>query len=173
VRIERLTPNHNVSGFECGVKELNDWLSIHSQENQRRNISRTFVVVEDADEVVGYYSLSMGGVQAIDLPPKLRGGLPRYDIGMVLLGRLALARPLHGRGLGRDLMIDAIVRAATAGKSAAARFIAVDPIDESARKFYVKFGFQEIVGDERGRMYLRIDEALLALGLSEDIEADT
>ena len=70
-------------------------------------------------------------------------------------------------------MIDAIVRAATAGKSAAARFIAVDPIDESARKFYVKFGFQEIVGDERGRMYLRIDEALLALGLSEDIDADT
>jgi GNAT superfamily N-acetyltransferase len=163
VRIERLTQQHDLSGFECGVKDLDDWLSNYAQENQRRNISRTFVVIGDAHEVVGYYSLSMGGVQAKDLPIKLRGGLPSYDIGMVLLGRLALARPLHGRGLGRDLMIDAILRAATAGESAAARFIAVDPINESAREFYIKFGFQDIKGDERRRMYLRIDEALLAL----------
>ena len=59
-------------------------------------------------------------------------------------------------------MIDAIVQAASAGQHAAARFIAVDPIDDSARRFYEHFGFTNIAGDEHGRMFLRIDEAVAA-----------
>jgi GNAT superfamily N-acetyltransferase len=145
------------------VKELNDWLVNHAEENQRRNLSRTFVLIDDAEEVVGYYSLTMGGVRVTDLPKRLGRGLPDFDIGMVLLARLALASRLHGQGFGRDLMVDAILHAATAGENAAARFIAVDPIDESARSFYVAFGFRDIVGDDRSRMYLRIDDALAAL----------
>lgn len=165
MRIQRLNGRDVLQGFDCGVKDLNDWLDMHARENERRNLSRTFVLIVDAEQVIGYYSLTMGGVQAADLPKKLGRGLPGFDIGMVLLARLALARALHGQGLGRNLMVDAILRAATAGNNAAARFIAVDPIDESARGFYRAFGFQDIAGDERGRMYLRIDEALIALGV--------
>ena len=82
---------------------------------------------------------------------------------MVLLARLAVASAHQGQGLGRDLLIDAIKQAAIAGQHAAARFIAVDPIDENARSFYRAFGFQPVNGDAGGRMYLRIDEALTAL----------
>lgn len=57
-------------------------------------------------------------------------------------------------------MVDAILHAAAAGQHAAARFIAVDPIDESARAFYSRFSFTNIEGDEQGRMSIRIDEAL-------------
>jgi predicted GNAT superfamily acetyltransferase len=60
--------------------------------------------------------------------------------------------------------MEAIERAADAGTQVAARFIAVDPIDEAARAFYAKFGFRQVVGDAGGRMYIRIDEALAALG---------
>jgi len=163
VRIERLNGNHILERFDCGVKELNDWLVNHAVENQRRNLSRTFVLIDDADEVVGYYSLTMGGVRIADLPKRLGRGLPDFDIGMVLLARLALVERLHGQGLGRDLMVDAILHAATAGENAAARIIAVDPIDETARGFYTAFGFRNIEGDDRSRMYLRIDVALAAL----------
>jgi GNAT superfamily N-acetyltransferase len=86
---------------------------------------------------------------------------------MVLLARFAIADDRHGRGLGRDLLIEAIERAADAGTQVAARFIAVDPIDETARAFYDKFAFKQIQGDAGGRMYLRIDDALAAL---EDTE---
>jgi len=163
VRIERLNGHHILEKFDCGVKELNDWLVNHAVENQRRNLSRTFVLIDGADEVVGYYSLTMGGVRVADFPKRLGRGLPDFDIGMVLLARLALVGRLHGQGLGRDLMVDAILHAATAGENAAARFIAVDPIDVSARNFYTAFGFRDIEGDERSRMYLRIDVALAAL----------
>jgi predicted GNAT superfamily acetyltransferase len=92
-----------------------------------------------------------------------------YDIGMVLLGRLDIDASSQGQGLRRDLLIDAIYRAAIAGKSAAARFIAVDPVDQSARSFYSSFGFLDVPGDEHSRMFLRIDQALAALHGGDNI----
>jgi GNAT superfamily N-acetyltransferase len=163
VRVERLGPHHAVANFDCGVKALDAWLSNHALENQRRNLSRTFVLISDTDEAVGYYSLTMGGVSSTDLPNRLGRGLPNYDNGMVLLARLALVRRVQCQGLGRDLMVDAILHASAAGHNAAARFIAVDPIDQSARGFYKAFGFRDIQDDQQRRMYLRIDEALAAL----------
>lgn len=127
-------------------------------------MSRTFLFISDTDEVVGYYSLTMGGVQREDLPRRYGRGLPGYEIGMVLLARLAVARGHQGERLGRDLLIEAIERAAAAGEQAAARFIAVDPIDENARSFDDVFGFKAVTGDQQGRMYVRIDEALAAYG---------
>jgi len=87
---------------------------------------------------------------------------------MVPLARLAIDAGRQGQGWGRDLLIDALAHAAAAGKHAAARFIAVDPIDESARRFYRKFGFADIEGDRRGRMYMRIDEALASFNAAGD-----
>lgn len=164
MRIERLAGHHDLRPFQCGVKELDDWLRAHALDNQRRNLSRTFVLVDDTGQVAGYYSLTMGGVRREALPARYGRGLPRYEIGMVLLARLAVAQDRQGQGLGRDLLIEAIERAAMAGQHAAARFIAVDPIDENARSFYAAFGFRPVPGDPEGRMYLRIDEALAALG---------
>lgn len=172
MRIERLNQNHVLSGFDCGIKSLNDWIVNHAHENERRDISRTFVLIDDCEEVIGYYSLSMGGVNSIDLPRKLGRGLPKYDVGLVLLARLAVATRSQGQKLGRDLMIDAIYHAAAAGEHAAARFIGVDPVDETARAFYAKFGFQGIDGDERGRMFLRIDEALEAFSEASEGESE-
>lgn len=164
MRVERLADHHDLGGFQCGVKELDNWLRTHALDNQRRDLSRTFVLVDDVGEVVGYYSLTMGGVRREALPARYGRGLLRYDIGMVLLARLAVAHGRQGQGLGRDLLVEAIERASAAGQHAAARFIAVDPIDENARSFYAAFGFLPVPGDPDGRMYLRIDEALAALG---------
>ena len=164
MRVERLGDHHEVGNFSCGVKDLDDWLSVHALDNQRRDLSRTFLLLDDADRLVGYYALTMGGVRKEALPTRYGRGLPKFDIGMVLLARFAIADERQGQGLGRDLLIEAIERAADAGTHVAARFIAVDPIDEAARAFYAKFGFRLVEGDVEGRMYLRIDEALAALG---------
>jgi len=158
---------HELSGFSCGVKPLDIWLREHAFENQRRDLSRTYVLVDDANNVIGYYALTMGGVRKEALPTRYGRGLPDFDIGMVLLARLAVDEAHKGQGLGRDLLIEALGRAADAGSQVAAKFVAVDPIDESARAFYQRFGFRDVVGDPEGRMYIRIDEALAALGEAE------
>jgi len=165
MRVERLAAHHALSSFNCGVKQLDDWLHEFALDNQRRNLSRTFVLVDDDGQIAGYYSLTMGGIRREALPARYGRGLPRYDIGMVLLARLAVDQSRQGQGLGRDLLVEAIGRAAIAGEHAAARFIAVDPISDSARSFYSAFGFRAVSGDSAGRMYLRIDEALSAVGI--------
>lgn len=162
--VERLGDHHHLDGFTCGVKGLDDWLKVHALENQRRDLSRTFVLVDEfSHEVVGYYSLTMGQVVPSGLPKAYGRGLPDLPIGMVLLGRLAISAAVQGEGHGRDLLVDAILQAVRAGEHAAARFIAVDPIDEGARTFYRKFGFKDVPGDEEGRMYLRLKDAIAAL----------
>jgi ribosomal protein S18 acetylase RimI-like enzyme len=90
---------------------------------------------------------------------------------MVVLDRPAITSHLRGLGYGRDLMIDAITHGVAAGEYAAAKFVAVDPIDLSARRFYEAFGSRAIPGDDLRRMYVRIDEALSALsrGLSDGV----
>jgi GNAT superfamily N-acetyltransferase len=160
MRVERLGAEQNIGSFHSGVKALDDWLRLHALENQRRNLSRTFLLIGDGGDVAAYYALTMGGVAKSRLPASYGRGLPNVELGMVLLARLAVAAEQQGRGLGRDLLVDAIFQAALAGEHAAARFIAVDPIDDSARRFYSHFGFRDVPGDGDGRMYLRIDEAL-------------
>lgn len=162
--IERLGGHHRLDNFSCGVKSLDNWLKAHALENQRRDLSRTFVLVDDHSlEVMGYYSLTMGQVVASELPQAYGHGLPDVHIGMVLLGRLAILETAQGEGHGRDLLVDAVVQAAQAGAHAAARFIAVDPIDAGARAFYAKFGFKDVGGDDDGRMYLRLKDAIASL----------
>lgn len=162
MRVERLGDHHQLSSFECGNARLDDWLVRHALENQRRDLSRTFVLLDDTDSVAGYYSLAMGGVRREALPRRLGHGMPAFDIGMVLIGRLAVSTAWQGRGIGRDLLVDAIRTAAIAGAHAAARFVAVDPIDAAAAAFYARFGFRAIEGDAGGRMFLRLDTAIAA-----------
>lgn len=164
MRVERLGGHHEVGNFGCGVKDLDDWLSVRALDNQRRDLSRTFLLLDDADRVDGYYALTMGGVRKEALPTRYGRGLPKFDIGMVLLARFVIADERQGQGLGRHLLIEAIERAADAGTHVAARFIAVDPIDETARVFFVQFGYRLVEGDVEERMYLRVDEAVAALG---------
>ena len=115
MRVERLGDHHQPGSFNCGVQALDDWLRDHALDNQRRNLSRSFALLDDGDRVVGYYALTMGGVRREALPARYGRGLPRYEIGMVLLARFAFADDHQGQGLGRDLLIEAIERASDAG----------------------------------------------------------
>lgn len=166
MQVELLSENHSVTRFESGVKSIDDWLCHHGLENQKRNLSRVVVVLSDSNEVIGYYSLTMGGGRKSNLPNSYARGFPPIEIGMVLLGRFAIKRAHQGQGIGRDLLVDAIIRATHAGEQVAARFICVDPIDDGARAFYKHFGFKDIEGDEHGRMYLSITQAQAALSQS-------
>jgi len=69
VRVERLADRHQLGSFTCGAKALDDWLRGHALESQRRNLSRTFVSLDDGDRIVGYFALTMGGARREPLPP--------------------------------------------------------------------------------------------------------
>ena len=79
---------------------------------------------------------------------------PAYDnLPVTLLGRLAVDKAFQGQGLGCLLLIDALKRSYnTAVSSVGSIAVVVDPIDEKARNFYLKYGFIDL--PDSGRMFI-------------------
>jgi GNAT superfamily N-acetyltransferase len=133
---------HDRAAFSCGVAALDDWFRLRAGQDERRNVARVFVAVDDRHGVVGFYSLSSYTLTISDLPPEHAKRLPRYDlIPAALIGRLARDQRVRGEGIGDLLLADAVRRVLDAARSLAIFAIVVDAIDENAAAFYRDFGF--------------------------------
>ncbi len=128
--------------FSCGVAALDEWFHSRAGQDERRNVARVFVAIDDRLGVVGFYSLSAFSLVIADLPPEHAKRLPRYDrIPAALIGRLARDERVRGMGVGELLLADAVRRALEAARSLAVFAIVVDAKDENSAAFYRDFGF--------------------------------
>jgi GNAT superfamily N-acetyltransferase len=148
--IERLERGHDRSHFNCGYASLNEWLQLRAGQFDRRDLARTFVAVRPGEQfVLGYYALTNHRVIYDALPPTESKGLPKIDVPVVLLGRLAVDVSVQGRGLGSLLLVDALRRILEVAHEVGVRAVEVDAIDDNARRFYERFGFQSLLDDPR------------------------
>ena len=137
---EPLGPQHRLEGFDCGKPALNDWLLRHARQAQGSGSAKTFVVVDD-DRVAGYFSLTVGQIDTLDAPERIRKGMGQYPLPVVILARLAVSTTDQGRGIGVGLLQDAIRRTILIADHAGIRAMLTHPIDEDATRFYTRFGF--------------------------------
>ena len=135
-----LNSSHLISHFDCGKPALNEWLVRHAGQAQSSGSARTFVV-SDSDEIVGYYSLTVGQVDSIEAPIRIRKGMGQHPVPVVLLARLAVSLQHQGCGIGRGLLQDAVRRTLVIAEQAGIRALLAHPIDENASRFYLRFGF--------------------------------
>jgi len=142
LRIEALAARHQLDGFDCGNHGLNRFLLLHALTNQRANSSRTYVALR-GEQVVGFHTLVVGSVSPEQAPERVRKGLARHPIPLMVLARLAVSCEGKGKGLGSGLLKDAIQRTLAAAGIAGIRALAVHAKDEEARSFYAHFGFVE------------------------------
>jgi predicted N-acetyltransferase YhbS len=105
--------------------------------------------------VVGYFSIANGAVDHNKTTAKVRRNTPD-PIPATVLARLAVETAEKGRGLGRDLLIDASRRILLAAKHSAARLLIVHPLNDTAASFYEKFGFRSLRG-ETTAMFITLD----------------
>lgn len=136
---EALTAAHDVSGFSCIREILNVWLKRRALANEGKGISRTYVVAH-GKRVVAYYTLAAGSERREVLPKASRHDNPE-QIPVVVLGRLAVDRNFERRGIGRDMLQEAITRTIAASDEIGIRALVVHALDDEAVKFYLKFGF--------------------------------
>ena len=139
-RPEPLGVEHQLEGFDCGKPALDDWLLRHARQAQGSGSAKTFVAAEGA-RVAGYFSLTVGQVDTLDAPERIRKGMGQYPVPVVILARLAVSRQDQGRGMGFGLLQDAIRRTMLIAEQAGIRAMLTHPIDEEAAKFYTRFGF--------------------------------
>jgi GNAT superfamily N-acetyltransferase len=136
---EHLNTRHDLSTFDSGVPALDDWLKRRALANEASGASRTYVVSANG-RVIGYYALATGAVMLRAASGRARRNMPD-PIPVMVLGRLAVDRACHGKGLGRALLRDAILRTLQAATIAGIRAILVHAISEDARRFYERCGF--------------------------------
>jgi GNAT superfamily N-acetyltransferase len=135
-----LAPDHELDQFRSEVEPLDDWLKRHARHNDAEGGSRTFVLCA-GHRVVGYYSLAASSLLQGAATGRIRRNMPN-PVPVLLLGRLAIDRAWQGRGLGADLLRDAVLRAVSAGEAIGVRAILVHAISGEAKAFYEKHGFR-------------------------------
>ena len=144
--IEKLRRDHSLDGFDCGKEELNRFLKKHALTNQASDSAQTYVLA-DGLLVKGYYSLTAATVSHEGATERVKKGLARYPIPVILLARLAVDASLHGKKVGPALLKDALRRAVHAADTIGARAVLVHAKDDTAKGFYEHFNFEPSRGD--------------------------
>ena len=93
-------------------------------------------------EVIGYYSLTVGSVIHSQAPDRVTKGQPKHPIPVMILARLAVDRRWQNRGVGRGLLKDALKRTAQAADLAGIRALLVHAKDADVRRWYERFNFE-------------------------------
>jgi GNAT superfamily N-acetyltransferase len=143
----------NLESFNCGKPPLDEWLQKRAFRAEGET-ARTYVVCIGT-VVVGYYCLATGAVVRDNLPGKLRRNAPD-PVPLLVIGRLAVDRNYQGRGIGKGLLKDALLRSAQAAEIVGTRAVMVQAFDDEVSSFYRNYGFLEFPLSSR-TFYLPID----------------
>lgn len=156
-----LTAEHELAGFDCAEPALNQWLLHKALRNESR-FSRTYVVC-DGLRVVAYYCISAGAVTRMSALGKVRRNAPD-SIPVSVIGRLAVSREYAGRGLGADMLADALRRIAIASQTIGISAVLVHAKSDAAKAFYLRCAeFVEYPQDSR-TLFLAIETVMAAFG---------
>jgi GNAT superfamily N-acetyltransferase len=164
LEISRLRADHIRDGFECGVAALDEFLRLFAGQNERKGLSRTFVATRPGQlDVLGYVTVRVGEVACGELPEEEARRLPRYPVPVLHVARLAVDRRARGTGLGERLLMYVLRKALDVAEELGVWGIEVVAKDESARKFYERYGFKPLV-DDRLHLYLPLRTVRKAFG---------
>ena len=147
-----LDPSYNKNAFSCGKPALDTYLQTQAGQDIKRRLAICFILPSENKLIKGFYTLSNDSILQKNLPDEIKKKLPQSytKIPVTLLGRLAVDQKFQGKGIGELLLLDALKRSYDVSvKSIASLAIVVDPIDETAFRFYKKYGFLELPDSQR------------------------
>ncbi|RPH28115.1 GNAT family N-acetyltransferase [Buttiauxella warmboldiae] len=154
-----LDTTHILSEFHCGEAALDEWIKNRGLKNQSTGAARTFVVCrENSSQVVGFYSLATGSVAHAIASGGLRRNMPD-PIPVIILARLAVDTGYHGKGLGADLLQDAVLRICRVAENIGVRAIVVHALSNAAKQFYLHHGFIPSATQEK-TLFLRLPDII-------------
>lgn len=160
---QKLSELHQLEHFQSGEESLDRWLKQRAKKNERDGASRTYVVCSE-NQVVGYYCLANGAIASQIATGKTRRNMPD-PIPVMVIGRLAVDKNWQGRGIGKALLRDGILRILQAAEIAGIRAILVHAISEAAKQFYERCGFTASPMEPMTLM-ITIADAEKSLGIS-------
>ncbi len=172
LRIERFDPaRHDRAGFDCGVARLDNYLKLSARKQQRDDMIRVHVAVEDGSvRILGYHAISLGTMNADELERRLRGTPAHGELPVLFLGQVAVDRAAQGKGLGGILMHHVFEKACAVADMAGCHAILLDVIADGGedsfprrRGWYEGFGFTAFASNP-ARMFLTMKQVRAMVG---------
>lgn len=165
-----LDRSHDRKEFDCNEADLNDYLSRFARQNHENGVARTFVAIDPQQptRILGYYSLAVGNLEKANFPASSIKRLPNFPVAIARLARLAVDEKMQGKGIGEDLLIDALLRCLKIANNAGIFAIIIDAKHEHAKAFYARYEFESLP-DQPLTLWLPI-KALKHLQQSNDLD---
>jgi hypothetical protein len=152
-----LSEEQNISDFDCGNADLNDFFNHEALDYSRQMLSRTYFFRHKISRaVVCAFSFSASSIKTADLPgsrrKKVKELVPREkslkSYPGILIGRLGVATEFNGQGAGTQLL-DIIKGICLIRFPDFVRYLLVDAYNEPAvTGFYLKNKFATVFSTE-------------------------
>lgn len=112
MKLVRLTPRHNLSSFDCGDDDLNEFLIDNALDYKDQRIANTFVL-EDGDKIVAFFCLLNDKISQEESSnnkwKKIKKDFPEgkqfSSYPAIKIGRFAVSLDYSGQKIGSDLMV--------------------------------------------------------------------
>ncbi|MEX6686592.1 GNAT family N-acetyltransferase [Danxiaibacter flavus] len=140
--------------FDCGDDDLNDFFQEDAINYASAHLAKTFMVLNQHRKMIAYFSLFNDSLRVEEISFTSanqrkaflkKRGIP-YEkrhlksFGAIKIGRLAVDKNLHNKGIGQEILNYIISIAIECNKSCACKFLIVDA-KKKATTFYLKNGF--------------------------------
>ena len=170
--IEPFDPHrHDRSSFTCGVAQVDNYFKKTANKLNKADNVRLYMMVAESGDIAGFYAINAHAVDYTELPKRYartragHGSIPAAYISMI--GRSVRYR---GKGIGGDLLIDALSRIAHASEQIGLAVIMLDVLDcgnpertANRKTLYETYGFQPLQSDPL-RLYLPMATVRKVLG---------
>jgi len=161
LRLERLSKSFDLSNFDCGDKDLNEFLKEDALAYQDNFIAITTLMLYDG-EIASFFSLICDSIR-LSGKEKKKGELttPFSIFPAIKVARLATCQGLQGNGFGTEAVKYCIGLArklnSRADEGIACRFLTVDAYPHRI-DWYERLGFiQNVKEDRRDAVSMRYD----------------
>ncbi|MBQ9396569.1 MAG: GNAT family N-acetyltransferase [Proteobacteria bacterium] len=154
--VRKLRKTSNVSSFDCGDKDLNDFVSNESWLYQKARLSTTYILESSTGNIDGYFSLANDRISMSDFENKTdfnRFRKKRFpnskrmkSYPAIKICRLGVSTKMKGQRLGSGIL-NLIKTMYFTDTKAGCRFITVDAYRD-AIPFYEKNGFIPLNTDD-------------------------
>lgn len=150
-----------LDGFTCGDETIDSWLHEKAALWCRIGRCAVHVAVDSMGCPAGFFSLSSRGIYSGGLRRKDRHGKSELEFSTWLIGYLGVREDLQRTPArcGTALLDHAIKKAYVLSHDGGGSFVTIDPINESVRDWYCRYGFEESVDPESGTLYLPMKRA--------------
>jgi GNAT superfamily N-acetyltransferase len=145
-----LSRQHDRAAFDSGDDDLNAYLQRYARQNHESGGAKCFVAVpeEAPARVLGFYTLSPASIEYARTPAIARKGLGRYDVPVFRLGRLAVDKSTHGRGLGTALLRQAADRCLRVSSEVGGVALLIDAKNDQVAQWYMRYGAVRLVDSD-------------------------